>query len=54
MRCDLDPSRLAVWWSTQHVGLTALPMLDSNSNTALPVPEVKRFRRPDSSQCRAH
>ena len=19
MRCDLDPSRLAVWWSTEHV-----------------------------------
>ncbi|KAG7453098.1 uncharacterized protein BT62DRAFT_880822, partial [Guyanagaster necrorhizus] len=20
MRCDLDPSRIAVWWSTKHVG----------------------------------
>jgi len=19
MRCDLDPSRMAVWWSTEHV-----------------------------------
>lgn len=30
MRCDLDPSRIAVWWSTEHVSATGFPFYLSN------------------------
>jgi hypothetical protein len=52
MRCDLDPSRLAIWWSTEHVG----PMFSFDALRRLieaPVFEIERFRRAGSSRCQA-
>lgn len=30
MRCDLDPSRLAVWWSTQYACISTSPCYSSD------------------------
>ena len=45
MRCDLDPSRLAVWWSTEHVSFIFFAFAtSSNFLKILIVFEIEHFR----------
>jgi hypothetical protein len=44
MRCDLDPSRLAVWWSTRHVSVKLNDAVHG-IDIVPTVPEIERLRR---------